>query len=127
MEVLGEITLFGGGVGSGGLGDPGELEAVAGGVAFLLSGEKRVSFGIAVGDEGRDEGPAILLAEIDTGDGALFLEEVFQDGLTGGLGGESAERAEPDDAEIVGGIAGDLIGGQGSGAGDEFGLGLRAT
>jgi hypothetical protein len=69
---------------------------------------------------------AILLAEFDAGDGALFLEEVFEDGGACGLSGKSGEGTEPDDAEIVAGIAADLFGGQGCGAGEEFGLGLRA-
>jgi hypothetical protein len=50
----------------------------------------------------------------------------FRTACAGGLSGESGERTEPDDAEIVVGIAADLFGGEGCGAGEEFGLGLRA-
>ena len=124
--VVGEVALLGGGVGAGGLSDPGVFESVAGGVALLLCREDGVGIGIAVGDESGDERPAVLLAELDAGNGELAGQKIFHGGAAGGLCGKSGEGMEPDDAEVVVGIVDHAVGGEGGAAGEEFGLGRVA-
>ena len=102
--------------------DPGVLEPVAGGVALLLRFKDGIGFGVVVGDQGGDERPAILLTQLDPGNGLRAAEQVLHDGGAGGLRGKSSERAEPDDAKVVVGFVDHARGGECGALGEEFGL-----
>ena len=120
-QVVVEVAVLGGGVGSGGGGDPGVLEAFAGGVAFALFGEAARSVGVAGGDERSDQVPAIERAQGDAGDGEIAIEQVTEGGERGGRFGEGAEGAEPDDALVGGSGLPHAAGGERLEAGGPFG------